>query len=106
MRDHGDSDDEDLRFAGERRSTSDVLGVGLAHGAGRAEGRIGILGMSFRAATTVIAGGEERGVQAVWEDSSFADMDEAIRDFLATRAIRRSWRPAAARGEDRGVATT
>ena len=39
--------------------------------------------MSFGAATTVIAGGEERGVRAVWEDSSFADMDEAIRDYLA-----------------------
>ena len=38
--------------------------------------------MSFGAATTVIAGGEEPRVQAVWEDSSFADMGEAIRDYL------------------------
>ena len=39
--------------------------------------------MSFGAATTVIAGGEEPRVRAVWEDSSYADMDEAIRDYLA-----------------------
>ena len=31
---------------------------------------------------TVIAGGEEPRVRAVWEDSSFADMGEAIRDYL------------------------
>ena len=47
--------------------------------------RIGIVGMSFGAATTVDAGGEEPRVRAVWEDSSFADMDEAIRDYLARK---------------------
>ncbi len=38
--------------------------------------------MSFGAATALVAGGEEPRVQAVWSDSSFADMDQAIRDYL------------------------
>jgi uncharacterized protein len=46
------------------------------------EQRVGILGMSFGAATTLIAGGEEPRVAAVWEDSSFADIGEAARTFL------------------------
>jgi fermentation-respiration switch protein FrsA (DUF1100 family) len=83
QRDHGDSDDEDLRFAAGTEEYLDVLGAwDWLVGRGVPEARIGILGMSFGAATTVIAGGEEPRVRAVWEDSSFADMDEAIRDYL------------------------
>jgi dipeptidyl aminopeptidase/acylaminoacyl peptidase len=83
QRDHGDSDDEDLRFAGGTEEYLDVLGAWdwlVARGV--PEERIGILGMSFGAATSVIAGGEEPRVAAVWEDSSFADIGEAARDFL------------------------
>ncbi len=84
QRDHGDSDDEDLRFAAGTEEYLDVLGAwDWLAAQGVPEDRIGILGMSFGAATTVIAGGEEPRVAAVWEDSSFADMDEAIRDYLA-----------------------
>jgi fermentation-respiration switch protein FrsA (DUF1100 family) len=84
QRDHGDSDDEDLRFAAGTEEYLDVLGAwDWLAGQGVPEDRIGILGMSFGAATTVIAGGEEPRVAAVWEDSSYADMDEAIRDYLA-----------------------
>jgi uncharacterized protein len=83
QRDHGDSDDEDLRFAAGTEEYLDVLGAwDWLTDQGVPEDRIGILGMSFGAATTVIAGGEEARVQAVWSDSSFADMDEAIRDYL------------------------
>ena len=60
QRDHGDSDDEDLRFAGGSEEYLDVLGAWdwlVAEGV--PEEHIGILGMSFGAATTVIAGGEE-----------------------------------------------
>jgi fermentation-respiration switch protein FrsA (DUF1100 family) len=84
QRDHGDSDDEDLRFAAGTEEYLDVLGAWdwlVARGV--PEARIGILGMSFGAATTVIAGGEEPRVHAVWEDSAYADMGEAISDYLA-----------------------
>jgi uncharacterized protein len=83
QRDHGDSDDEDLRFAGGTEEYLDVLGAWdwlVAQGV--PEERIGILGMSFGAGTTVIAGGEEPRVRAVWEDSSYGDMAEAMRDYL------------------------
>ena len=84
LRDHGDSDDEDLRFAAGTEEYLDVLGAWhwLLEQGGVSEERIGIAGMSFGAAASVVAGGEEPRVQAVWEDSSFADMDEAIRDYL------------------------
>jgi dipeptidyl aminopeptidase/acylaminoacyl peptidase len=83
QRDHGDSDDEDLRFAAGTEEYLDVLGAwDWLAAQGVPEERIGILGMSFGAATTLIAGGEEPRVRAVWADSSFADMDEAIRDYL------------------------
>jgi dipeptidyl aminopeptidase/acylaminoacyl peptidase len=83
QRDHGDSDDEDLRFAGGTEEYLDVLGAWdwlVAQGIPKE--RIGIAGMSFGAATSVIAGGEEPRVRAVWEDSSYADMAEAMRDYL------------------------
>jgi dipeptidyl aminopeptidase/acylaminoacyl peptidase len=84
QRDHGDSDDEDLRFAAGTEEYLDVLGAwDWLVGQGVPEARIGILGMSFGAATTVIAGGEEKRVRAVWEDSAYADMGEAISDYLA-----------------------
>jgi dipeptidyl aminopeptidase/acylaminoacyl peptidase len=86
QRDHGDSDDEDLRFAGGTEEYLDVLGAwDWLVAQGSPPDRIGILGMSFGAATSVIAGGEEPRVRAVWEDSSYADMDEAIRDYLVRR---------------------
>ena len=75
QRDHGDSDDEDLRFAAGIEEYLDVLGAwDCLVAAGVPEDRIGVLGMSFGAATSVIAGGEEPRVRAVWEDSSFGDM--------------------------------
>ena len=83
QRDHGDSDDEDGRFAGGSEEYLDVLGAWdwlVAQGV-PAE-RIGLLGMSFGASTSVIAGGEEPRVRAVWSDSSFADIGEAARAFL------------------------
>ncbi len=83
QRDHGDSDDEDLRFAGGTEEYLDVLGAwDWLRATGVPSEQIGILGMSFGAAVTVIAGGEERAVRAVWEDSSYADMAEAMRDYL------------------------
>lgn len=83
LRDNGDSDDEDLRWAAGTDEYLDVLGAwDWVRAQGVPAERIGILGMSFGAATTVIAGGEEPRVRAVWEDSSFADIGEAISDYL------------------------
>jgi hypothetical protein len=45
------------------------------------EERIGIVGMSFGAATSVIAGGEAP-VRADLGGLSYADMGDAIRDYL------------------------
>ncbi len=83
QRDHGDSDDEDLRFAAGTEEYLDILGAwDWLVGQGVPEERIGILGMSFGAATAVIAGGEEPRVQAVWSDSAFGDISVAMREYL------------------------
>ena len=96
QRDHGDSDDEDLRFAGGSEEYLDVLGAWdwlVAQGV--PAHRIGILGMSFGAATTVIAGGEEPRVQAVWEDSAFGDITVAMREYLEASGYPAFLEPAA-----------
>jgi uncharacterized protein len=83
QRDHGESDDEDGRFAGGTEEYLDILGARdwlVARGV-PAE-RIGLLGMSFGAATVLIAAGNDPTVPAVWADSSFADIRLAIRDYL------------------------
>ena len=83
QRDHGDSDDEDLRFAAGTEEYLDVLGAwDWLVDRGVPEERVGILGMSFGAATSVIAGGEEPRVQAVWSDSAFGDISVAMREYL------------------------
>jgi uncharacterized protein len=90
QRDHGDSDDEDHRFAAGTEEYLDVLGAwDWLVGRGVPASRIGILGMSFGAATTVIAGGEEPRVAATWEDSSYADIEEAIGDYVVLKGYPR-----------------
>jgi hypothetical protein len=85
LRDHGDSTDEDRRFAGGTEEYRDVLGawdwLQSAHSI-PAE-RIGLTGISLGAATVLIASGEEPRVAATWEDSSYADIGVAIRAELA-----------------------
>jgi dienelactone hydrolase len=87
LRDHGDSEGDDARFAGGSEEYLDVLGAWdwlVAQGV--PEERIGILGMSFGAATSVIAGGQEPRVAAVWADSSPTEMRRAIGLFLEDQA--------------------
>jgi dipeptidyl aminopeptidase/acylaminoacyl peptidase len=79
MRNHGDSTVVNGRYAGGTREYADALGgwdwlVARGHPATRT----GALGMSLGAATALIATGEEPRVAAVWEDSSYADVDEAV----------------------------
>jgi dipeptidyl aminopeptidase/acylaminoacyl peptidase len=85
LRDHGDSTLEDGRFAGGTEEYLDVLGAWdwLQRDRGVPAARIGLLGISLGAATTLIAAGEEPRVAAVWEDSSYADIGVAIRAELA-----------------------
>jgi uncharacterized protein len=83
LRDHGDSSVEDGRFAGGTDEHRDVLGAfDRLVAEGYEPARIGLMGFSLGAATVLIAGGQEPRVAAVWEDSSYADLDRAIRDEL------------------------
>jgi dipeptidyl aminopeptidase/acylaminoacyl peptidase len=85
LRDHGDSTDEDGRYAGGTEEYRDVLGAWdwLQTAQSVDADRIGLLGISLGAATVLIASGEEPGVAATWEDSSYADIGVAIRAELA-----------------------
>jgi uncharacterized protein len=85
LRDHGDSTDEDGRYAGGTEEYRDVLGAWdwLQTAQSVPADRIGLLGISLGAATVLIASGEEPGVAATWEDSSYADIGVAIRAELA-----------------------
>jgi dipeptidyl aminopeptidase/acylaminoacyl peptidase len=84
LRDHGESTDEDGRYAGGTEEYRDVLGAWdwLRTVQSVPADRIGLLGISLGAATVLIATGEEPGVAATWEDSSFADISVAIRAEL------------------------
>lgn len=84
LRDHGDSAFEDGRYAGGTEEYRDVLGAWdwLQEANGVPADRIGLLGVSLGAATVLIAAGEEPGVAATWEDSSYADIEVAIRAEL------------------------
>ncbi len=84
LRDHGDSEGEDGRFAGGSEEYLDVLGGwDWVRSQGVAPGRIGIAGLSFGGVTAIVAGGQDPAVAAVWADSSPTRMDEAIGLFLA-----------------------
>ena len=83
LRDHGDSTVEDGRFAGGTDEQLDARGA-LDWLAARPTPprKIAIMGFSLGAATSTIAFGEDPRFAALWEDSSFADVSEAIRDEL------------------------
>lgn len=85
LRNHGDSSREDGRYSGGIKEHRDVLGAWdwLVTQQRLPPARIGLLGLSLGAATALIATGQEPRVAAVWEDSSYADIDVAIRSELA-----------------------
>ncbi len=85
IRDHGDSTEEDGRYAGGTEEYRDVLGAWdwLRSEQGLPADRIGLLGVSLGAASVLIAAGEEPAVAATWEDSSYADIGDAIKAELA-----------------------
>jgi len=79
MRDHGDSTREDGRHAGGTEEYRDVLGAwDWLRSRGHSAERIGLFGQSLGAATAMIAAGEEPRVAAVWEDSGYAEIVDAV----------------------------
>lgn len=84
MRDHGDSEGDDGRFAGGSEEYLDVLGAwDWLRAKGIPAEQIGIVGVSFGSINAIVAGGQETQVAAVWADSSTTRMDIAIGNFLA-----------------------
>ncbi len=97
LRNEGESTITNGRFAGGVIEYKDVLGAWdwIQSARGVPASRIGLAGMSMGAATSLIAAGQEPGVAAVWEDSSFADINVAISDEVARNGFPRFLAPAA-----------
>jgi uncharacterized protein len=86
LRDHGDSEGDDGRFAGGSEEYLDVLGGwDFIRTQGVPAKRIGLLGVSFGSLNALIAGGQEPQVPAVWADSAPARTGESIGFFLASQ---------------------
>lgn len=86
LRDHGDSEGDDARFAGGSEEYLDVLGGwDWVHAQGVPAERIGIEGFSFGSITAIVAGSQEPRVAAVWSDSATTTMYEGIGDFLVSQ---------------------
>lgn len=85
LRNHGDSQVVDGRYAAGTVEYLDVLGAWdwlMSEKHIPAE-KIGLYGTSLGAATVMIAMGEEPRVAATWEDSGYADLQSAILAELA-----------------------
>jgi uncharacterized protein len=83
LRDHGDSEGDDARFAAGSNEYLDVLGGwDWVRSQGVPASRIGLEAMSFGSASALIAGGQEPQVAAVWADSAYTDTQTAIGLFL------------------------
>jgi dipeptidyl aminopeptidase/acylaminoacyl peptidase len=80
LREHGYSQIDDGRTMGGLDEYRDVLGAWdwLRQEKHISPARIGLMGFSLGAATVIIAAGEEPDVAAVWEDSSFADINQIV----------------------------
>lgn len=96
LRDHGASTIEDGRYAGGTEEYRDVMGaVDWLLDRDVQPAGIGILGTSLGAATAIIAGGVDRRIDAVWEDSGYADMERRIVEDLEQRGLPAVLAPAA-----------
>ncbi|MGE5073480.1 MAG: alpha/beta hydrolase [Anaerolineae bacterium] len=85
MRNHGQSDIDNGRAAIGNKEFQDVLGAWdwLIAEKGFTPGRIGLVGESLGAGTTLIAFGEEPRVAATWVDSPYSDLKEIMDEELA-----------------------
>lgn len=86
LRNHGDSDVDDGRWAGGAKEYRDVLGAwDWLRGQGVPAERIGLLGMSLGAGTVTIATGEEPLLAATWADSSYATYAVAAAEYAESK---------------------
>jgi uncharacterized protein len=84
LRDHGDSEGDDARFAGGSEEYMDVLGGwDWVRERGVPPEKIGVAGFSFGAISAIVAGAQEPQVPAVFSDSSTTTMSDGIGLFLA-----------------------
>ena len=85
MRDHGNSTVEDGLVSAGQREYRDVLAVWswLQDEKGADASNIGLYGVSLGAGTAAIAFDQEPLVQALFLESSFASMDDILREELA-----------------------
>jgi dipeptidyl aminopeptidase/acylaminoacyl peptidase len=82
LRNHGDSDVDDGRWAGGSKEFDDALGAwDWLVSTGHDPRTIGLFGASLGGATVTIATGEEPRVAATWADSSPADIDQATAEY-------------------------
>jgi len=82
MRNHGDSDSDNGRWAGGSKEFRDALGAWdwlVARGV--EPSKIGLFGASLGAGTVTIATGEEPRVAATWADSSYSNGEVAAREY-------------------------
>jgi dipeptidyl aminopeptidase/acylaminoacyl peptidase len=86
LRNHGDSDIDDGRWAGGAKEYLDVLGAwDWLRGQKVPAARIGVFGVSLGAATATIATGEEPGIAATWADSSYASFSVAAAEYAESK---------------------
>lgn len=88
LRNHGDSEVVTGRYAAGATEYRDVLGAfDWLRGQGYSPEKIGLMGVSLGAATSVDAFGVEPAIAALWSDSAFADISSVIDDQLAMNGI-------------------
>jgi uncharacterized protein len=86
LRNHGESDIDDGRWAGGAKEYLDVLGGwDWLVGRGVPIPRIGLFGASLGAATVTIAMGEGPRVAATWADSSYSDFSIAAAEYAESK---------------------
>lgn len=89
QRDMGDSAYQDGRWAAGTQEYLDVLGARdwLVATTGLPASKVGLMGNSGGAMAVTIAAGMDATVAAAWEDSSIADLNQAIREEIAFQGL-------------------
>lgn len=84
LRNHGASEVTSSRYTAGVEEYKDVLGAfDYLVAAGYAPAKIGLMGVSMGAATSLDAFGADTSIGAVWADSSFTDLPTVLEDQLA-----------------------
>jgi dipeptidyl aminopeptidase/acylaminoacyl peptidase len=96
LRNHGESDVDNGRWAGGDKEFRDPLGaIDWLIARGYRPPQIGLFGTSLGAAAVMIATGEEPQVAGVWVDSSYADFGTASAEYAVANGYP-SWVPTTA----------